>query len=180
VLVLFLFRLRFSNLYFVQLEEYHYTAEYERRSVSLFFLLFSYSRRFQSIFDQAFRDEGVNPSILKASKPWSQETYGFVTPIFVDQLSDILDINNMDVVVDVGSGKFFHIRLLSRASLPLGIGNVVLQLAIKTGARCHGIEIRKQLVLYANHLKKRVDRSFKLKRPMVVSFQQVHGRNCFR
>lgn len=77
--------------------------------------------------------------------------YGEAMPNLVHHLVKTLGINKDDVFYDVGSGAAttplttYCDTHITRTLYNPGIGNVAIQVAAQTGAKCYGIEIRDDL-----------------------------------
>ena len=76
--------------------------------------------------------------ILRQYTRGSAEVYGEINPRFIDLLIHKLALTSSDVFFDIGSG----------------IGNVVMQVAVQTGCRARGIEIRPELAKIATAMLK--------------------------
>lgn len=83
---------------------------------------------FESIYEE-FKQQHYNTQVLKSYKARSAEVYGEALPVFVEYLIHRLGITAKDTLYDIGSG----------------IGNVVVQIAARTGCRAIGVEVRSDL-----------------------------------
>lgn len=83
-----------------------------------------------------------NVRVLKGSGilVGNPNTYGEITPKFIQQIIEEVGITSNDIFYDIGSG----------------IGNVVLQVAVQTGCKAIGIEIRPELTKIANNMKSKL------------------------
>jgi len=84
-----------------------------------------------------------NPRVLSRYKCHSNEVYGELNPNLVGDCVRELGINSRDTFFDLGSG----------------VGNVVMQVAVQTGCRAVGIEIRSDLHQIATLLLDELGRS---------------------
>jgi H3 lysine-79-specific histone-lysine N-methyltransferase len=94
------------------------------------------------LYDEARDAVDIDPAVLRDYEPHSGQTYGEAMPRVVQAMLAHLALTPRDLFVDLGSG----------------IGNVVLQVATQTGARCLGVEMRAELDDLARRLAAHVQR----------------------
>merc|ERR1712137_273723 len=85
-------------------------------------------------------------------------TYGEITPKFIHQILNEIEITADDVFYDVGSG----------------IGNVVLQVAAQIGCICHGIEIRPELSKIAIRMQNKLSQLSKTRTKKPVDIPEIY------
>jgi hypothetical protein len=81
---------------------------------------------FELIYEE-FKSQHYHTNVLRDYKPRSAEVYGEALPVFIEYL--IKRLNIKDTLYDIGSG----------------IGNVVVQIAARTGCKAIGVEVRADL-----------------------------------
>ncbi|KAK7029491.1 Nucleosomal histone H3-Lys79 methylase [Paramarasmius palmivorus] len=98
----------------------------------------------QQSYDRSVRPH--NRLLEHGYKPFSSETYGEMMPQFIQRIIGHHTLDTSSLVVDLGCG----------------VGNVVSQISICTGAAVYGIEIRKDVAAIANLMVKDTERRSKM------------------
>ncbi|KAJ4290612.1 Nucleosomal histone H3-Lys79 methylase [Kalmusia sp. IMI 367209] len=97
--------------------------------------------------------------LRQINKKAKETTYGELLPPFVHAIFQQTGLNSGSVFVDLGSG----------------VGNVVLQSALQTGAESHGIEIMDRAAAYANNQASELRARSKLWNISLGSITLLHG-----